>query len=31
MKKLYINKMVETFKLGWWKVYAIQNEEKKIF
>ena len=31
MKKLYINKMVETFKPGSWQVYAIQNEEKKIF
>ena len=31
MKKLYINKMVETFKPGWWQVYAIQNEEKKDF
>ena len=29
MKKLYINKMVETFKPGWWQVYAIQNEEMK--
>ena len=31
MKKLYINKMVETFKPSWWQVYAIQNEEKKDF
>ena len=23
--------MVETFKPGWWQVYAIQNEEKKDF